>query len=168
MVLGYLRWPYNAKAKAAGLNVSKIPIWVEGFVLFNTNLNEETKRFAKYFLTSPGFAEWCLSVPFHIVPYSMDIWHSDFFKSHPRIADRPDVYKFIEDNFADAWPQAMWDSPGEGQVDPYRNLHENAHVGGEMIARVVVGGEDPEKVIKETANELRRLIKEEQRKTGKK
>jgi len=162
-----MRWPYNAKAKAAGLNVSKIPLWVEGYTIFNTDLNEETKRFAKYFLTSPGFAQWCLSVPFHIVPYSLDVWHSDTFKSQPRIAERPDVYNFIEENFADGWPQAMWDSPGPGQVDPYRNLHENAHLGGEMIARVVVGGEDPEKAIKETADEVRRLIKEEQRKIGK-
>jgi multiple sugar transport system substrate-binding protein len=162
-----MRWPYNAKAAAAGLNVRKIPLWVEGYTIFNTNLNEETKRFARYFLTSSGFAQWCLSVPFHIVPYSMDVWHSETFKSQPRIAERPDVYNFIEDNFADGWPQAMWDSPGAGRVDPYRNLHENAHMGGEMIARVVVGGEDPEKVIKDTADEVRRLIKEEQRKTGK-
>lgn len=163
-----MRWPYNAKASAAGLNVSKIPIWVEGYTIFNTEFNKETKQFAKYFLSSPGFAQWCLSVPLHIVPFSMDVWHSGTFKSHPRIAERLDVYKFIEDNFPDAWPQAMWDSPAAGKVDPYRNLHENAHMGGEMIARVVVGKEDPEKVIKETANELRRLIKEEQRKTGKK
>jgi len=160
-----MRWPYNAAATAAGLDVSKIPLWIEGYIIFDTDLNEETKQFAKYFLTSAGFAEWCLSVPFHIVPYSMDIWHSDTFTSHPRIAERPDVYQFIEDNFADGLPQALWDAP-EGQVDPYRNLHENAHMGGEMIARVVVGGEDPAKVIEETADELRRLITEEQRKTG--
>lgn len=160
-----MRWPYNAAAAAAGLDVSKIPLWVEGYIIFDTDLNEETKQFAKYFLTSDGFAEWCLSVPFHIVPYSMDIWHSDTFMSNPRIAERLDVYQFIEDNFADGLPQALWDAP-EGQVDPYRNLHENAHMGGEMIARVVVGGEDPAKVIEETADELRRLIIEEQRKTG--
>jgi multiple sugar transport system substrate-binding protein len=163
-----MRWPYNAKAKAAGLDVSKVPIWVEGYTIFDTGLNEETKRFAKFFLESAGFAEWCLSVPFHIVPYSMDVWHSESFKSHPRIADRPDVYQFIEDTFTGAWPQAMWDSPGPGIVDPFRNLHENAHLGGEMIARVVVGKENPEKVLKETANEVRRLIKVEQAKIGKK
>jgi len=160
-----MRWPYNAKAAAAGLDVNKIPLWVEGLTIFDTDLNEETKQFAKYSMTSDGFVEWCLSVPFHIVPYSMDLWHSETFTSHPRIAERPDVYQFIEDNFADGVAMGLWDAP-EGGVDPYRSLHEDPHMGGEMIARVVVGGEDPAKVIGETAEELRRLIAEEQRKTG--
>jgi len=115
---------------------------------------EIAKEFLEFISTGEPAIELCLTVPTHLVPPLMeDAWNSKII-SHPWVQVNLDVYRQILR--ANTVSHTLMFDPDTGVHPDVYALYQQPSI--KMVQRIVVFGEDPEKVIKEAAEEIRTII----------
>ena len=138
-------------------------------VSVNARWPEETKDFLKFFLTGDRLARFELTVPGHLIPPTEELEEAVFGSDHPYVQQyNDDIQTLFESSRYNALPEVQM-----GAVDvatctfdpvynpmPWGSGIFGVSIPGQMIERVVVGGESPEDAWKWAYTEMQRVADE--------
>jgi ABC-type glycerol-3-phosphate transport system substrate-binding protein len=135
----------------------------------NARWPEETKDFLKFFFTGDRLARFELTVPGHLIPPTQELEDAVLASDHPYVQEYSDDIKTL---FAsspyNAAPQVFMGAVDVENCtfDPVYNPNAmsgavfESMIEGQMIERVVVGGESPEEAWEWAYTEMQRLADE--------
>jgi multiple sugar transport system substrate-binding protein len=126
-------------------------------IMKNSPHPELGKKFLKFFLQSDHYINFLHAPAGQFFPSRKSIAHSKSFLSHPLLSKHPDIIEVLQEAAANT---GMFTIEPGGVVNPYANNIETAHIIEDVVQKVLILGESPEKALAWGEQGMNKIVSE--------